>query len=230
MVDREQPAGLQVAGQRGNRLFGIRRVLDDSEADDDIERPWRDGKVSDVRLANEVTATAPAVCVVRLDGGRQVGGNDASARVEKNFREAPCAATRLEHGLPANHLEVAAEASGQTIAGNRGAAVGVQLRASKALPLPPERRGVVFRRHESRNPADDGHPTAARTRESRGVLDLLAVRKTAFEGQRFSMNQAAQLRRDSHGSGLPNGKRLPRCAAQVHRERRLGRRRRPESR
>jgi hypothetical protein len=54
VVDDEQPSWFHVTREDPNRLFGIGRVLNHSEANDDVELIGGDRKPEQVGLADEI--------------------------------------------------------------------------------------------------------------------------------------------------------------------------------
>src|SRR5713101_1579016 len=95
--------------------------------------------------------------MIGVDCRAEICRRDVSGgQTQKDFREAPCAAARLED---VNRLPFAqpaayslAEASPQAIARDRGLRVGVELRQTECVPLLAKRVRVLgFGRDNTRN-------------------------------------------------------------------------------
>jgi hypothetical protein len=84
-------------------------MLNDTEADDDVEARRHDREAPDVGLADEIAWGASAVRVVRFDGDRQVRSKHARAGRQQDLGKSTRAAAGLEHRLVAHDAEVSTE-------------------------------------------------------------------------------------------------------------------------
>lgn len=151
MIERHKAARFDLTAQGLDGSLGIGCVLDDAEADHHIEARFGDRNVFKVGLANKVVLVTAAVDVICLDRGREVAGEHLGSCRQQHFGEPPSAAAGLENRPVFHHSEMTTEAPLQTIAGNGGFRVGVQLRLSVGVPLKTESGSVAFLRYKPRN-------------------------------------------------------------------------------
>src|SRR5262249_61613284 len=121
------------------RLFGIRSVLNDPEAEDDIVLRWSEGQLQHIRLQNPMALVLRKILLVGFYRDAQINGGDAGARREQDLSEPAGTASHLQDVrslFPIQHRPgVRSQAAACTVSRYRRAREGGQLRLPIDFPL-----------------------------------------------------------------------------------------------
>src|ERR1700687_4910865 len=97
MVDHEPAARLDLLVQLDHRLLGIRRVLDNTQTEDDVELPGSERKVANIGLKNAMVGVLREIVLIGLDGIAHVNRRHLCPTRQQYLREPPCTAADLEN-------------------------------------------------------------------------------------------------------------------------------------
>ena len=99
MVDNKPPPRPDLIVQSGDRFFRRWRVLNHTQADNDIELLWSERQLPYVGLRNSMHVGYRKRLGVCVHGAAQIDGCDECSLIQKNLGKPPCPAAAFEDEL-----------------------------------------------------------------------------------------------------------------------------------
>jgi len=156
MINYESPSWLHLPCEGSDCYFGLRGVLDYSEAEDHVKRAQRKRKPQDIRLRNSVRRRLRKVFLICFDGVAEIHGGHAGAAPKQDFGKSSRPASTLEDLLPRQIAPQSfTQAASNTLLRYVGSSIRIQLCEPIPLPLRAKRVGIALHSDEAGNPIDE---------------------------------------------------------------------------
>lgn len=149
--DRDSPAGLEKPRQLSECLFAIRRMIQHTDAVNEIERAFAKGRIENIGLKNTHILSAGEIVVRRFDSLAQIERHNVAAPSAHHIGKSSHAAAGVQHQLPPQVLWCESGFLPKRLCGFM-AMLAIQLGGRMPRPFESEIARVHLRIDKARNP------------------------------------------------------------------------------